>query len=329
MTSREPKVSIGLPVYNGERYLQQTLECLLNQTFKDFEIIISDNASEDGTSGICRSYAARDDRVRYHRNERNVGAGRNFNRAFELARGKYFKWAAHDDLLGPDYLERCVQMLDSCLDAVLCQAGISQINEDGQRIVPISVPLVGADSPSPSHRFARNVLTSHSCCDIFGLIRSEALRGMPLHEGCLGTDRIILAELSLRGRFAHVPEPLFLHRDHPQRYVHTAFDDPEARTAWYDPSRAGDRLGQYLSLYHSYFAAVRRSAPTASARLKCYGYLLCWPAVQCVRIPRLKMYQTYGRLDPRVQAKIRKLKRFLLWWRMPPQTPAKQARPRG
>jgi hypothetical protein len=218
-------------------------------------------------------------------------------------------------------------MLDSEPDAVLCQAGISQIDENGRTIASVQVPLVGADSPSPSHRFARNVLTSHSCCDIFGLIRTEALRGMPLHEGCLGTDRIILAELSLRGRFVHVPEPLFLHRDHPQRYVHTAYEDRGARTAWYDPSRVNDRSGQYLSLYHSYFAAVRRSAPTASARLQCYGHLLCWPAVQCVQIPRLKMYQTYGRLDPRLQEKIRRVKRLVLWWRIIPQPPAKQARP--
>lgn len=325
--SREPKVSIGLPVHNGERYLEETLDCLLEQTFEDFEIIISDNASDDGTSAICQSYARRDGRVRYHRNELNLGAGPNFNRTFELARGEYFKWQAHDDLLEPTYLEKCVAMLDADPTAVLCQAGISQIDEHGRSVRPVHIPLVGTDSPSPSRRFARSVLASHSCRDIFGLIRSEALRGMPLHEGCLDTDRIVLAELSLRGRFVHVPEPLFVHRDHPQRFVHTAYDDRDARIAWYDPSRAGDRSGQYLSLYQSYFAAVRRSAPTASARLKCYGHLLRWPARLCVKIPRLKMYQTYGRLDPRLQAKIRRVKRSLLGWRMISQAPAKQARP--
>src|SRR5438132_13873019 len=96
--NRRSQVSIGMPVYNGERYLSGALDSLLSQTLADFDLIISDNASTDATESICRSYAAHDSRIRYFRNENNLGAAANFNRAFELCGGEFFRWAAHDDL---------------------------------------------------------------------------------------------------------------------------------------------------------------------------------------------------------------------------------------
>src|SRR5581483_7973034 len=115
-----PKVSIGLPVYNGENYLAQAIECLLAQTFSDIELIISDNASTDGTEAIARDFAARDRRVRYVRQPLNRGAGWNFSETFRLAQGEYFKWAAHDDLCAPTFIERCVKVLDVDRELVLC-----------------------------------------------------------------------------------------------------------------------------------------------------------------------------------------------------------------
>ena len=99
-----PRVSIGLPVYNGELFLENALDSILSQTYSDFELIISDNASDDKTEEICRSYAARDKRVRYSRNAHNLGAAPNYNRVYHLARGRYFKWASHDDVLAPEFL---------------------------------------------------------------------------------------------------------------------------------------------------------------------------------------------------------------------------------
>jgi glycosyltransferase involved in cell wall biosynthesis len=107
-----PKVSIGMPVYNGENFIVESLDALFAQTFTDFELIICDNASTDRTGEICREYAARDARIRYCRNETNIGASANYNLTFELARGDYFKWAAHDDICAPTYVERCVEALD-------------------------------------------------------------------------------------------------------------------------------------------------------------------------------------------------------------------------
>src|SRR6516165_10634650 len=114
-----PLVSVGLFVYNGERFLEETLQSILNQTFTDFELIISDNASTDRTGEIAQAYAKRDGRIRYHRNEKNMGAGWNARRVYELATGKYFRWATVDDLLAPELLRRCVEILESDPGGVL------------------------------------------------------------------------------------------------------------------------------------------------------------------------------------------------------------------
>src|SRR5689334_10548773 len=103
-----PKVSVGLPVYNGQRYVRHALESLRRQEFEDFEVVISDNASTDQTGEICAEYVARDARFRYFRNETNIGASPNYNRTFELARGEYFKWCAHDDVCLPGFLSKCM-----------------------------------------------------------------------------------------------------------------------------------------------------------------------------------------------------------------------------
>ncbi|MBS0016773.1 MAG: glycosyltransferase family 2 protein, partial [Arthrospira sp. SH-MAG29] len=126
-----PRVSIGLPVYNGENFIQETLDCLLSQTFDDFELIICDNASTDRTEEICRDYAARDKRIRYYRHPENLGAAKNYNRTFELSTAEYFKWAAHDDLYAPEFLERCVEALDTHPSTVLCYPQEYWIDEQG------------------------------------------------------------------------------------------------------------------------------------------------------------------------------------------------------
>src|SRR5687767_9303189 len=110
--ANEPRVSIGLPVFNGESHLALALDSVLAQTFGDFELVISDNGSTDSTRQICEDYAKRDARIRYLRSDENRGAAWNYNRVFERSRGAFFKWMAHDDLIAPQYLERCVEALD-------------------------------------------------------------------------------------------------------------------------------------------------------------------------------------------------------------------------
>ena len=115
MDERVAAVSVGLPVYNGARYLPAAIDSLLSQTFEDFELIISDNGSTDETERICRGYAARDPRVRYVRSDVNRGLLWNFRNVLELARAPRFKWMAHDDICAPEFLRRCMEELDADL----------------------------------------------------------------------------------------------------------------------------------------------------------------------------------------------------------------------
>lgn len=108
-----PKVTIGMPVYNGEKFLQKRLDSLLLQTFTDFELIISDDGSTDSTRIICEEYARKDERIRYIRQEKNMGPIWNFNFVLMKAKSKYFTWAAQDDVTLPKYLEKNIHILES------------------------------------------------------------------------------------------------------------------------------------------------------------------------------------------------------------------------
>src|SRR5712691_1090037 len=158
-----PLLSIGLFVYNGERFLEEVLHSILSQTFTDFELIISDNASTDRTGELAQAYAKRDDRIRYYRNEKNMGAGWNVRRVYELATGKYFKWAAADDLLEPDLLRRCVEILESDPDCVVAYARTKEVDENGTFIKNYITPMK-TDSSDPVERFRGILMTGGDMC---------------------------------------------------------------------------------------------------------------------------------------------------------------------
>lgn len=235
--SRIPRLSIGLPVYNGERFLAETIESLLGQTFGDFELIISDNASTDSTRSICERYAAKDSRIRYLRSDVNAGAARNFNRTAELARGQYFKWAAHDDLHAPQFIERCVDIMDGHPDVVLCFSRTEFIDDDGKTLREYPFP-VNLGTYSRKELFLLYASGGHIVHEIFGVIRLEALRRTPLIGRYVGSDLVLLGILSLRGRFWQIPEILFYHREHPGRST-LATGGVQAFTRWYDSTRSG------------------------------------------------------------------------------------------
>jgi glycosyltransferase involved in cell wall biosynthesis len=154
MILNPPSVSLGMPVYNAEKYLDAALDSVLGQTFGDLEIILSDNASSDGTRDLCQKFKRLDRRVRYFRNKINIGAGDNHRRVLDLARGKYFKWHSRDDLCAPTFLEKCVQVLDSDPGAVLCHSLTTLIDQDGNVIAPYKRRL-NTNSPSAAERFGR------------------------------------------------------------------------------------------------------------------------------------------------------------------------------
>ena len=215
MTQRRPLVSVGVPVYNGERELPRALDAMLAQDLEDFELIISDNASEDGTAEIARAYAARDLRVRYYRSERNRGLVWNFNRVFELSSGKYFKWTAHDDWHPVQTLRICTQALEEDPAAVLCATAVAIMDDKGEVFAEWH-PSVDLRSPNPHVRFHRLIWSLGETHPLFAMIRSDALcrtRFAPqLYRGFLGADRVLLAELALMGPIRQLPQVLHYYR---------------------------------------------------------------------------------------------------------------------
>jgi glycosyltransferase involved in cell wall biosynthesis len=268
MSENKPRVSIGLPVRDGENYLAETLDSILAQTYSDFELIISDNASTDRTEEICRVYAARDERIRYFRNEENLGAAENFNRVLGLSAGDYFKWAAHDDLCAPEYLARCVGVLDREPEVVLCYPKTRIIDGQGE-FVEDYFDGFHLDSPKPHIRF-RDVFRAPGLCNpVFGLMRARILGQTALIGNYAASDRVLLAELALHGRFYEVPEYLFLRRGHPQRSLAANVTDSEI-AAWFDPAMRGKVLLPRWRRLLEYLRAARRAPLSRTERIRCY-----------------------------------------------------------
>ena len=215
MCKKDPRVSIGLPVYNGEKFLKNTLDSILSQTFKEFELIISDNASTDSTERICRMYMSRDSRIRYYRNESNMGASWNYNRVFALSSGEYFKWAADDDLCAPEMIQRCVDVLDQYPDVVVCHSKTRIIDEHGKILRDDDNVNSNLLSESPRERFIKSVCSLVECNAVFGLIRSCILKQTPLIGNFISSDTCLLAEVSLYGKFYEIPDYMFFRRTHP------------------------------------------------------------------------------------------------------------------
>lgn len=239
ITAAKPRVSVGVPVYNGEDFIAAALDSLLAQTYTDFELIISDNCSTDRTAEICAEYARTDPRVRFYRVEENQGASWNFSRVFELARGEYFRWAAHDDLVAPTYLERCVEALDSNPDAVWSHTQSFEIGEHGQPLLddqPI-ISYIQSDpsriSPQAHQRFRSVLLGGDGVLDFYGLVRTAAMRRTGLNRPYYGADRVFVSELCLMGPYVEVPEPLFMYRCHAKQSIW--LDSQKAQEEWIDP----------------------------------------------------------------------------------------------
>ena len=265
-----PKISVGLAVRNGENYLQEAVDSILSQTFADFELIISDNASTDATETICKKYAAEDSRVRYHRNEKNIGGANNENLTFELSRGKYFRWAAHDDVCAPELLEKCVAVLEQSPDVVLCYSSVVSIDQHGN-IMGTSTHDVGSAS-LPHERFANIASSVHALEETYGLIRSDVLRKTRLQKNYTDSDRTLMCELSLYGRFHQIQEPLFFKRLHPENL----YIDWRTRMAWFDPSRVGKVVFPYWVQLFDYLKTIRRVPISTREELRCHLFMVKW-----------------------------------------------------
>jgi glycosyltransferase involved in cell wall biosynthesis len=307
-----PRVAVGIPVFNGEDYLPQAIESILAQTFTDFDLLISDNASTDATEEICRRYARLDGRVRFVRQPRNIGAARNFNWLVENSGDTdFFKWAAHDDFLAPGFLAACVAALDVDPSVVVAMPATVLVDEHGSPL-PFSpdrggmidssgmcwpaMPERNSDvaSVDPVARFVAIVMHTNLNVECFGLIRRSALRRISPLGNFLASDKIQLVELSQRGRFWQGSDPLFFRRCHARQFSVAAMADDrgaertesppwyyaQRRAEWFFGRRARALAAiqgvwvQKLIFLSAYGRVLARSPLTVRQRLVCVRTLV-------------------------------------------------------
>ncbi|HET6738863.1 MAG TPA: glycosyltransferase family 2 protein [Kribbella sp.] len=289
MTSH-PRLSIGLPVYNGEDYLAQSLDAVLGQTYTDFELILSSNASTDGTDDICRDYARRDSRITFHRQERNIGAAPHHDFVFRKSHGELFKWASGDDLWARDLVARCVALLDAHPDAILAHSYTAAIDGEDTVIQALEYPL-HTDAPDAPERlrsmlFDGDLPGAIQADDFYGVIRADVLRNVKPHDSFYHADQVFMAEVALHGRFLQVPDWLYFRRHHDGR----ALQANPTISSWsrnLDPKRSNKLVNPPARLVAEYilgyFAAVRRAPLTASERRECNRHIRHWLATRVTR----------------------------------------------
>ncbi|MDZ7842623.1 MAG: glycosyltransferase family 2 protein [Gammaproteobacteria bacterium] len=272
-----PRVSIGLAVYNGENYLREAIASFLEQTYGDFELILSDNASTDATGDICREYAARDGRIRYVRQPRNMGAAWNQSEVMRLARGEHFKLAAHDDLCRPEFLERCVAALDAHPECVLAYTDTYEMPGGDTSFLIHWRDKDGLDTslPTPSERFGELIRGDQYGYRIYGLIRTTALRRTALFGAYHAADHVLVAHLGLLGRFRHIPEKLFLSRLHPGQSIHLSFEPRRYAEWWGAHSRTGLMFPTWRYLKELLVVVLSTPLPPAE-RARCLVHLARW-----------------------------------------------------
>ena len=283
MNNNNPRVSIGLPVFNGEKYLKEAIDAILAQTFQNFELIISDNGSTDHTRQICLDYASREPRIRYYRNKKNLGGPNNYNQVFKLSLGEYFKWAACDDLIAPEFLTKCVRVLDHNPSILGCYCKSGRINKDGVLLDYYNQGLLKKiDSLKARERFRDLIGLRYTTTPFYGLYRTKLFAKTPLQGSYIGADRNLVAELGLMGRIYEIPECLFFWRDHPDSYTSifygrnrvNSLDRLLMAAAWWG-KKSFTRFPHWKNCVE-YFRSVNHVSLSVSDRILCYVQIFRW-----------------------------------------------------
>jgi glycosyltransferase involved in cell wall biosynthesis len=267
-----PLITIGLPVYNSERYLTQSLDSLLAQTYRDFVLVISDNASTDRTAEICRSYAEADRRVQYFRNDTNIGNPRNFNRVCSLVTTKYLKWSTSDDLWAPDFLERALEIMERDPTVAVCHPQAYLVDADGGILQAYDddLHLVQED---PADRFIALLERIKLAHQHLGLIRMSDLGQAHLLGTHVGSDYNLLAELTLYGKFYQLPERLFFRRFHEKSGSWKRGDAKHEAATYHAAANAARFKATKWPRHVGFFSAVNRAPLPIRTKAKLYRFL--------------------------------------------------------
>jgi glycosyltransferase involved in cell wall biosynthesis len=299
-----PRVTVGMPAYNAERFIGEAIESMLAQTFREVEIVISDNASTDGTAEICAGYVARDDRIRYVRNATNLGACRNYSNLVGMARGEYFKWASSNDTCHPDYVRRCVEVLDAHPDVVLVCSRTRLIEGTAASGIEYTDAIHIMDA-SPEERWKKYVLSREAAMNnaMNGLFRTEVLRRTRLLGSFEKSDVAMMAALTLHGKFYELDDVLFYRRTSPE--ASTMYRGPRERTEFYDPRLVGRIVLPTWRRHYEYLLGVLRAPIGLRRRLALAGFLarkLSWSRKECFAELRAAASAVMGRIAGRSRA---------------------------
>ncbi len=279
-----PLITIGLPVYNSERYLAQSLDSLLNQSFREFQLIISDNASTDQTPVICQNYTKRDSRVVYHRNPVNIGLSPNFNQVFAFSKSPYFKWATADDYWAPTMLEKTLEIMESDSQIALCYPKTTLVNAEGgnPQLYNDNLHLVTDSSRERFIRLLQHIRLSHQH---LGISRASMVKCTHMLGEFVGSDINFLAELSLYGKFYEIPERLFFRRFHEDSSSWARHDASHQERRYHSAKSARIALSRWRQ-YAAFFQAVHCAQLSVIDRWALYRFLarrMRWNRYELVR----------------------------------------------
>ena len=264
-----PLLSVGLPVYNGLPYLQETLESIRDGEFEDYELIVCDNASTDATGELVQDFASRDARIRYVRNEKNIGAARNYNKCLDLGRGKYFRWVASDDIHSRGAIARCVEAMERDPALVLAFPQTRLIDGQGKALQDYD-DGDGWSLPTPSERFWFALGRFGLSNAMFGVIRADVLRGATLQGDYPSSDLIMQADLAIRGRFEQVAGEYYYRRMHDGC---TDNLDAVALAQFYNPGQTRAFDAKMLRIYRELAGVVYRAPVPAAEKLRLWTLL--------------------------------------------------------
>ena len=266
-------VSVGLPVFNGADYLAASIDSILSQEYTNLELIISDNASTDGTQTIIREAAARDGRVRPHFSRTNMGAAWNFNYVLEVSRGRYFRWAGHDDLILPGFLDTCVGVLSAAPDDnILCYTKSYLTDAEGDVLIEYEDRMHLQDD-LPSDRLSAYLRNVRLVNFFFGLWKRSALIATRRLGAYAAADIVLIAELAMAGKFIEVPDRLFVRRRHPDASW-LAVGKYERFADWFDPTRDHRLVFPTWRISRELLRGVRLAGVSSAERRRLYRAVL-------------------------------------------------------
>jgi glycosyltransferase involved in cell wall biosynthesis len=279
--STEPKVSIGIPVFNGAKTLAKTIEAAINQDYANLEIIISDNCSTDETQSIAEDFQSKDPRIKYIRQKENYGMTANFSKVFEHSTGEFFMWAAHDDQHNPAFISKCLPFLLRDPKAGLCVPKTQTFLGGEINWVSTMRTFSGITTQSALYK---ETLNHFPAVGLYGLYRSSVIKKTGLWKNFMGADLVFIQNLALHGSFVYCDEILFSYFERDtwntldQDYWNV-FRIP--KKPWY--------YSPFLVVALNQFAGIMRSNNSLNSKSKLFGVLTNFLIVQVMKKVTLKI----------------------------------------